>query len=108
MQRYFATQKIRSVDTLPAAVNLVCVNAVARGPRYPAGSSAIQETFRFIDADGSGQLNQHQIKDAFYALGVYLADGVVTRIMEMFDPNGVGVISYDALMRAMFSSVTNK
>jgi hypothetical protein len=73
VRKYWRTQELIQVKSLTAAINMVRVNAVTRGARSASSTgNAVYDTFRFIDADGSGDLSKDELRDAFYALGVFL------------------------------------
>lgn len=106
VRRYFYILHTRQVKSLPAAINLVRVNAVTRGAHASAGSgNAIYDAFRFIDTDNSGELSKDELKDAFFAMGVYLTDDVAEQIMTVFDKDGDGSVNYYEFARAMFGKV---
>jgi Ca2+-binding EF-hand superfamily protein len=54
-----------------------------------------------MDTVGSGDLNKAQMVDAFYALGVGLADDVVGQIMEQWG-GGEELIKYQEFLGALF------
>lgn len=48
---------------------------------------------------------QDEIRDAFFALGVYLSDDVISQILSVFDADGDGTVNYYEFVRTMFPSV---
>ncbi|EFJ50673.1 hypothetical protein VOLCADRAFT_120569 [Volvox carteri f. nagariensis] len=103
VRKYNRNQELMQVKSLAAAVNMVRANAVARGVRLSGSSgNAIFDTFRFMDVDGSGVLSKEEIRDAFFALGVFLAEPVAEQIMQLFDKNGNGTVQYHEFEAAMF------
>lgn len=103
VKRYFYIMETRKVKSLPAAINLVRVNAITRGANVASGSgNAMYDAFRFIDSDGSGNLSKEELRDAFFGLGVYLNDDVAEQIMTVFDKDGNGSVNYFEFARAMF------
>lgn len=107
VRKYWRTQELIQVKTLTAAINLVRVNAITRGARSASSTgNAIYDTFRFIDADGSGDLSKDELRDAFYALGVFLSEPVVEQIMKVFDADGSGSVQYHEFVRTMFPAAS--
>jgi hypothetical protein len=45
--------------------------------------NAVYDTFKLFDSDNSGSLSGEEIRDAFFSLGVFLSDGVVSQIMDV-------------------------
>ena len=43
----------------------------------------VYDAFRFIDTDNSGELSKDELRDGFFALGVYLSDEVSEQIMTV-------------------------
>ncbi|PNH11292.1 hypothetical protein TSOC_001896, partial [Tetrabaena socialis] len=63
VRKYWRTQELMQVKSLPAAVNLVRANAIARGMQSAGASgNPIFDTFAFMDADSSGELSKDEIK----------------------------------------------
>ncbi|GFR46903.1 hypothetical protein Agub_g8550 [Astrephomene gubernaculifera] len=106
IRKYNRAQEVMQVKSLPAAVNMARANAVARGARC-AGSTGnpIHDTFLFMDVDRSGVLSKEEIRDAFFAMGVYLSDQVIEQIMEIFDKDRSGAVQYHEFERTMFPPV---
>ena len=74
--------------------------------RVAAGGNPIYQAFNFMDTGGSGQVTKAQLVDAFYALGVGLADDVLGQIMEQWGRGeGDKVINYHDLLGAMFPEI---
>ncbi|GIM11064.1 hypothetical protein Vretimale_14415 [Volvox reticuliferus] len=94
------------VKSLAAAINMVRANAVARAMRSTGSSgNPIFETFRFMDLDSSGLLSKEEIRDAFFALGVFLSESVVDQIIQLFDKDGNGTVQYHEFETTMFPPV---
>lgn len=55
-----------------------------------------------MDTDGSGDLSKDEIKDAFFALGVFLSEKVSEQIMHVFDGDSNGTVNYHEFVRTMF------
>mmetsp|Transcript_8771 Transcript_8771/g.18714 ORF Transcript_8771/g.18714 Transcript_8771/m.18714 type:complete len:524 (+) Transcript_8771:341-1912(+) len=103
VKKYFQTQAIRQVKSLPAAINLVRVNAVTRGAHSATSSgNAIFDAFRFIDTDSSGLLSKQELRDGFAALGVSLSDTVAEQIIQVFDKDKSGSVDYFEFVRTLF------
>ncbi|KXZ55908.1 hypothetical protein GPECTOR_2g1459 [Gonium pectorale] len=103
VRKYLRNQEMRQVKSLAAAINMVRANAVSRGMQTAGASgNPIYDTFRFMDADGSGTLSKDEIRDAFFALGVHLSPEVVEQIMKIFDRDSNGRVQYYEFERTMF------
>ena len=106
VRKYWRGLEVRQVKSLPAAINLVRVNAVTRGSHASSGSgNPIFDAFSFIDTDKSGDLDKCELRDAFFALGVFLSDYVIEQIMDVFDRDKNGVVNYYEFVKAMFPAV---
>ncbi|GLC43789.1 hypothetical protein PLESTB_000908200 [Pleodorina starrii] len=106
VRKFNRAQELMQVKSLAAAVNMARTNAVAKGMRMAGYSgNPIFDTFRFMDVDGSGVLSKEEVRDAFFALGVYLAEPVAEQIMQMFDKNGNGTVQYHEFENTMFPPV---
>ncbi|KAG2500890.1 hypothetical protein HYH03_001649 [Edaphochlamys debaryana] len=107
VRKYWRGLELKQVNSLAAAINKVRINAVAKSTKS-AGSTgnAVWDTFRYFDVDNSGELNKDEIRDAFFALGVNLADEVVEQIMTVFDKDGNGTVMYHEFERTMFPGVS--
>ena len=81
--------------------------AAARGPRLRRKSKDLQQSFNSIigpqleavfhhfDADGSGTLDQSELKAAFEAAGRPSDDDTISRSVKALDENGDGLISLE-------------
>ena len=56
VRQYFRQQGSREVRALPAAIDMVRVNAITRGAHASSGGDPVHEAFSFMDEDGSGDL----------------------------------------------------
>lgn len=63
---------------------------------------------RFIDTDGSGDLSKDELRDGFFAMGVYLDEKVVDQIMSIFDMDGNGTVNYYEFTSKMFPVASRK
>lgn len=89
--------------SLPAAINMCRINALARASRSPQSTGdPVFDTFKFIDTDGSGGLSLNELKDAFHAMGVFISQAVMDQIMTIFDKDKNGTINYYEFVQTMF------
>jgi len=103
VRKYAALQQLKAQRTLPAAINMARLNAVARGAHASTGSgNVIYDAFNFIDTDHNGTLSFDELRDGFYALGVYLTDDVLGDMMRFFDNSGDGRVDYYEFVQKMF------
>lgn len=102
-RKYWRSQELMQVRTLPGAINRVRVNMMSRGSnRTDSTGNPVYDAFRFMDTDGSGELSRDEMRDAFYALGVFVSDDVVDQIMKTFDKDGSGNVQYHEFASTMF------
>lgn len=105
VKKYQALQALKAQRTLPAAINMARINAVTRGAHASTGTgNAIYDAFSFIDTDRNGTLSFEELRDGFYALGVYLTDEVLQDMMRYFDTNQDQKVDYGEFVARMFPS----
>lgn len=75
----------------PAAPNLQTFPVLARA--YHTHRSIADLIFRFIDADGSGQINAEELAVAFAHLGIEVTMGQLQRLIKKCDSSGTGLIN---------------
>eukprot|EP00798_Chlamydomonas_sp_ICE-L_P015197 gene15197-21272_t len=98
---------MRQAKNLGAAIKLVTMNSRAvQGP--VTSGHAVYDAFSFMDPDKTGLLNEHEMKDSFFALGVTLSDDVSRQIFQTFDKEGKGAVKYQDLVSAMFPITRTK
>ncbi|KAJ9506626.1 hypothetical protein QJQ45_018288 [Haematococcus lacustris] len=103
VRRYQALQQLKAVRSVPAAINLARVNALARtNNSHTQSGNPIFDAFSFIDTDRSGFLSFEELRDGFYALGVDTTDEVIDQLMTQFDADGNGRINYHEFVNRMF------
>ncbi|KAG2451518.1 hypothetical protein HYH02_004116 [Chlamydomonas schloesseri] len=109
VRKYQRAQELLEVQSLTAAINKARANAVSRGMQLAgATGNPIYDTFQFMDVDNSGALSKEEIRDAFFALGVFLPEKVVEQIMTTFDQDGSGLVQYHEFQRTMFPSANGR
>ncbi|MEW5311472.1 MAG: hypothetical protein WDW38_003185 [Sanguina aurantia] len=103
VKRYWHTQELRSVRSLPAAINMCRAHALARASRSSQSTGdPVFDTFRFIDQDNSGGLSLTELRDAFHAMGVSISQNVMDQIMSIFDKDKNGTVNYYEFTQTMF------
>lgn len=67
--------------------------------------NAMFEAFQFVDADNTGMLGKEGLCDAFSALGVFINDETMGKLIECVDKDGKGVVDYKDFSRCFFPGV---
>lgn len=74
--------------------------------RSTGGSgNAMFEAFQFIDIDNNGVLGKEELCDAFSALGVYISDETMEKLVEYVDKDGNGIVDYKEFSRCFFPGI---
>eukprot|EP00200_Dunaliella_tertiolecta_P010158 CAMPEP_0202368328 /NCGR_PEP_ID=MMETSP1127-20130417/461_1 /ASSEMBLY_ACC=CAM_ASM_000462 /TAXON_ID=3047 /ORGANISM="Dunaliella tertiolecta, Strain CCMP1320" /LENGTH=644 /DNA_ID=CAMNT_0048963735 /DNA_START=160 /DNA_END=2095 /DNA_ORIENTATION=+ len=79
--KYFASQELRQIKTVPAAISMARTNAVMRAINAANYNDFILDCFKFVDTEQRGSLGVEGLRDGFAALGVQLTDEVAKQIM---------------------------
>eukprot|EP01064_Diplonema_japonicum_P014490 TRINITY_DN22154_c0_g1_i1.p1 TRINITY_DN22154_c0_g1~~TRINITY_DN22154_c0_g1_i1.p1 ORF type:complete len:157 (+),score=38.21 TRINITY_DN22154_c0_g1_i1:320-790(+) len=68
----------------------------------------IKESFRLFDSDGSGEIDQQEMKLAMLSLGWQLEDSEVLDMMTAIDKDGDAKINYDEFEKMMVDRTAAK
>eukprot|EP00928_Gymnodinium_smaydae_P047370 TRINITY_DN3160_c0_g1_i1.p1 TRINITY_DN3160_c0_g1~~TRINITY_DN3160_c0_g1_i1.p1 ORF type:complete len:160 (+),score=64.03 TRINITY_DN3160_c0_g1_i1:119-598(+) len=68
----------------------------------------IKEAFDLFDADGSGEIDEQELKIATRALGFDTKEAELQEMIAKVDADGNGAISYDEFLAMMASKILNR
>eukprot|EP00702_Spironucleus_salmonicida_P005557 EST46848.1 Caltractin [Spironucleus salmonicida] len=68
----------------------------------------IREAFELFDSDRSGRIDFHELKVAMRALGFDVKKEEVQKIMQEYDKDNTGEISFEAFEEVMVEKISNR
>jgi len=100
--KYFASQELRQIKTVPAAISMARTNAVMRAINAANYNDFILDCFKFVDTEQRGSLGVEGLRDGFAALGVQLTDEVAKQIMGRYGTDANGYLNYQECVPRLF------
>jgi len=67
----------------------------------PAQEAELRQAFELFDKDGSGSIDQGELKDVMQSLGMELSDSDLATLYAQMDPSGDGTIDFGEFCDAM-------
>ena len=62
----------------------------------------MRSVFLSFDKDKNGQIDHAELKEAFADMGKFFSDAEIGRMIEMFDKDNSGTVSYEEFIARMF------
>lgn len=74
----------------------------------PGQVEEFRETFSFFDKDGSGTITCMELGTAMRALGQYISDDDLAKLVAKLDRDGNGIVDFDEFLRLMATQMKEK